>query len=142
MTNLNELYRIDNFNDTFALGHYARVLDALEKRNGHSVAFKVLRPEHLADDGEIRWEYKAFANEANLLMKLAGSDQIVNLLDCGYVESVSEAPSDGEIASFQRDVLGFIRAMERYAEKGWRPYLALENLPRAQNLFYLMKPNR
>ncbi len=142
MTNLNELYRIDNFNDTFALGHYARVLDALEKRNGHSVAFKVLRPEHLADDGEIRWEYKAFANEANLLMKLAGSDQIVNLLDCGYVESVSEAPSDGEIASFQRDVLGFIRGMERYAEKGWRPYLALENLPRTQNLFYLMKPNR
>ncbi len=142
MTNLNELYRIDNFNDTFALGHYARVLDALEKRNGHSVAFKVLRSEHLSSDGEIRWEYKAFANEANLLMKLAGSEQIVDLIDCGYLESVSEAPSDGEIASFQRDVLGFIRSMERYAEKGWRPYLALENLPRSQNLFYLMKPNR
>ena len=142
MTNLNELYRIDNFNDTFALGHYARVLDALEKRSGNSVAFKVLRPEHLDSDGEIRWEYKAFANEANLLMKLAGSDHIVNLVDCGYVESISEAPGDGEIAAFQRDVLGFIRSMARYAEKGWRPYLALENLPRAQNLFYLMKPNR
>ena len=44
---LDELYRLDNFNDTFALGHYARVLDALDRRSGHLVAFKVMRPEHL-----------------------------------------------------------------------------------------------
>ncbi len=139
MTDLNDLYRIDNFNDTFALGHYARVLDALDRRSGSSVAFKVLRPEHLAPDGEVRWEYRAFANEANLLMKLAGSQHIVDLVDCGYLEHPGEAPGQGGISAFQRDVLGFIRGMERYAEMGWRPYLALENLPRTHNLFYLMR---
>ncbi len=142
MTELNDLYRIDHFNDTFALGHYARVLDALDRRTNQTVAFKVLRPEHLAPDGEVRWEYRAFANEANLLMKLAGSPQIVDLLDCGYLEHPGEAPAGGSIAAFQRDVLGFIRSMERYAEKGWRPYLALENLPRTHNLFYLMKSSQ
>src|SRR5687768_3302249 len=54
MTTLADLYRIDNYNDTFALGHYARVLDALDKRKGHAVAFKVLRPEHMAQDNEPR----------------------------------------------------------------------------------------
>ncbi|MBZ0293983.1 MAG: hypothetical protein K8L99_15575 [Anaerolineae bacterium] len=142
MTNLTELYRIDNFNDTFALGHYARVLDALDKRGGRAVAFKALRSEHLSEGDDLRWEYKAFANEANLLMKLADSDQVVKLFDCGYIENLSEAPSGGEIASFQLDVLGFIRNMTQFASQGWRPYLALENLPRTQNLFYLMKPNR
>jgi hypothetical protein len=34
MPNLADLYRIDNYNDTFALGHYARVLDALDRRSG------------------------------------------------------------------------------------------------------------
>ena len=52
---LEELYRIDNYNDTFALGHYARVMDALDRRSGHMVAFKVMRPEHLSADGEVRW---------------------------------------------------------------------------------------
>jgi serine/threonine protein kinase len=74
--NLFEVYRIDNFNDTFALGHYARVMDALDRRTGHSVAFKVMRPEHLSPNGEVRWEYRAFANEANLLMKLADSPDV------------------------------------------------------------------
>lgn len=142
MTNLTDLYRIDNFNDTFALGHYARVLDALDKRGGRTIAFKVLRTEHLSDGNDLRWEYKAFANEANLLMKLADNAQIVRLFDCGYIEHTSEAPEGGEIASFQMDVLGFIRNMPQYADLNWRPYLVLENLPRTKNLYYLMKPNR
>ena len=141
MPNLDDLYRLDNFNDTFALGHYARVLDALDRRNGVSVAFKVMRPEHLSADGEIRWEYRAFANEADLLMKMAGSPQVVDLLDCGYLSSPSEAPAGGEIESFHLDVIGFIQAMPEYAERGWRPYLGLQNLPRSNNLLYLMKPN-
>ncbi|HLV37500.1 MAG TPA: hypothetical protein VKY59_20445 [Spirillospora sp.] len=138
---LDELYRIDNYNDTFALGHYARVMDALDRRNGHMVAFKVMRPEHLAADGEVRWEYRAFANEANLLMKLADSPHVVDLLDCGYVSTKDEHPDDGEIVSFLQDVLGFGEAMEDYAARGWRPYLSLQNLPRTRNLLYLMKPN-
>jgi serine/threonine protein kinase len=140
MANLTDVYRIDNFNDTFALGHYARVLDALDRRSGHGVAFKVLRPEHLSPDGQMRWEYRAFANEADLLMKLAGSPYIVELLDCGYISGPGEAPSGGEIESFQLDVLGFIQSMPDFGERGWRPYLALQNLPRINNLLYLMKP--
>ncbi len=94
MTQLTDLYRIDNFIDTFALGHYARVLYAQDHRTGSAVAFKVMRPEHLADDP--RWEYRAFANEADLLMKLADSPQVVKLYDCGYVSARTEAPIDGK----------------------------------------------
>lgn len=142
MANLTDFYRLDHFNDTFALGHYARVMDALDRRSGHAVAFKVLRPEHLSGDGEMRWEYRAFANEADLLMKLAGNPHIVDLIDCGYIQGQGEAPSGGEIASFQLDVLGFVRSMPEFAERGWRPYLALQNLARTNNLLYLMKPNQ
>jgi serine/threonine protein kinase len=142
MNTLTDVYRIDNFNDTFALGHYARVLDALDRRSGHMVAFKVLRPEHLSPDREIRWEYRAFANEADLLMKLSGSPHIVGLLDCGYIADSGEAPASGDISSFHVDAIGFIQSMNEYAEKGWRPYLALQNLPRTNNLLYTMKPNQ
>lgn len=142
MSTLVELYRIDNYIDTFALGHYARVLEGLDRRTGHQVAFKVLRPEHLSPDGSPRWEFRAFANEADLLMKLGDSPYMVDLLDCGYISTPSEAPADGDIASFQRDVLGFIQALPQYAEHGWRPYLALQNLPRTFNLLYLMKPSQ
>lgn len=142
MPNLVDIYRVDNFNDTFALGHYARVLDALDRRVGHPVAFKVMRAEHLSPDGDIRWEYRAFANEADLLMKLADMPYVVDLLDCGYLSDASEFPTGGEVKPFQRDVLGFAQAMPEYAGRGWRPYLALHNLPRAHNLLYLMKPNQ
>jgi serine/threonine protein kinase len=142
MPNLEDLYRIDNFNDTFALGHYARVLDALDRRSGHMVAFKVMRSEHLSSDGDMRWEYRAFANEADLLMKLSGSPHVVDMLDCGYLSSVREAPAGGEMVSFHQDVLGYVRAMPGYAEKGWRPFLSLQNLPRTQNLLYLMRPDK
>ncbi len=142
MPNLIDLYRLDQFNDTFALGHYARVLDAQDRRNGQSVAFKLLRPEHISPDGEIKWEYRAFGNEADLLMKLVGNPHVVQLLDCGYISGKGEAPSDGEIKSFHIDALGFVQAMSEYAESGWRPYLALQNVPRLHNLLYLMKPNQ
>ena len=36
----------------------------------------------------------------------------------------------------------FVQSLSDYAERGWRPYLALENLPRNNSLFYLMKPTR
>jgi serine/threonine protein kinase len=142
MATLADLYRIDNYNDTFALGHYARVLDALDKRKGHAVAFKVLRPEHMAQDNEPRWEYRAFANEADLLMKLSDSPYVVHMLDCGYIADPSEAPLNGPIESFQSDVRGFIQSAGEFAGRGWRPYLSLDNLPRTQNLFYLMRPDR
>lgn len=142
MPNLTDIYRLDQFNDTFALGHYARVLDAQDRRTGQNVAFKVLRPEHLNPNDEPKWEYTAFANEADLLMKLAGSPHLVQLLDCGYLSSAAEAPGNGDIESFHIDVIGFIQALPRFAGQGWRPYLALQNLPRLHNLLYLMKPNQ
>lgn len=142
MPNLVDIYRVDNFNDTFALGHYARVLDALDRRVGLPVAFKVMRAEHLSPDGEIRWEYRAFANEADLLTRLSDSPYVVELHDCGYLFSGQEFPTEGEIKTFQRDVLGFVQAMPDYAARGWRPYLSLQNLPRTNNLLYLMKPNQ
>lgn len=142
MTDLADIYQVANFNDTFALGHYARVLDATDLRTGREVAFKVLRPEHLVPGGEIRWEYRAFANEAELLSRLDGSPHVVELLDCGYVASAHEAPTSGEIETFGRDISAFARNLHTFAEYGWRPYLALENLPRTMNLFYLMRPDR
>lgn len=141
MAQLQDFYRIDNFIDTFALGHYARVLDAQDRRAGVDVAFKVLRPEHMSGS-EPRWEYRAFAAEADLLTRLADSPHVVNLLDCGFLDAVGEAPVTGQIEPFGRDVLGFARAMDAYFSKGWRPYLALENLPRVDNLFYQMRPDR
>jgi len=141
-TPLQDVYRLADFVDTFALGHYARVLSATDKRTGKTAAFKVLRPEHLSPDGDMRWEYRAFPSEADLLGRLAASPAIVKLLDCGYVESGEEAPRTGEIVSFGTQVKAFSQAAAEYAQKSWRPYLALEDLPRANNLLYLMKPNQ
>lgn len=142
MTQLAEIYHLENYIDTFAPGHYARVLDALDFRTGQSVAFKVMRSEHLTADGEMRWEYRAFANEVQILNKVADSPHAVRLLDCGFVLSASEAPLDAEIISMGRDTEAFIRAQPEQARAGWRPYLALENLPRTDNLFYLMRPTQ
>lgn len=141
-TSLQDVYRLADFVDTFALGHYARVLSATDRRTGKTAAFKVLRPEHLSPDGDMRWEYRAFPSEADLLGRLAASPAIVKLLDCGYIESGDEAPRTGEIASFGTQIKAFSQAAVEYAQKGWRPYLALEDLPRANNLLYLMKPNQ
>jgi serine/threonine protein kinase len=143
MAQLDEFYRIANFIDTYALGHYARVLEAFDKRSGTPAAFKVLRPEHLAANGDQpRWEILAFAHEADLLTRLADSPTIVKLLDCGYLSAVGEAPSGGEIESFGKDAKAFGEALSSFYQRGWRPYLSLELLPRSHNLFYLMRPDR
>lgn len=140
-TTLDALYRVENYNDSFAQGHYARVMDAANRKTGQSVALKVLRPEHMRFEDEPTWEYRAFANEVHLLMRMTGSEHVVRLLDCGYLRSQDERPVDGECITYQADMLGFIRDMNVQAEEGRRPYLALENLPRTNNLLYLMKPN-
>jgi hypothetical protein len=142
MTQLTDAYHLDNFIDTFALGHYARVLLAFDRRTQAEVAFKVLRPEHLLADGDMRWEYRAFGNEALLLHALKDSPNVVRLLDCGFVSSIAEAPDEGEIVTFGTNASAFNRALYEHALKGWRPYLALEHLPRNNNLFYLMRGNQ
>ncbi|MGB7338887.1 MAG: hypothetical protein WBC91_08355 [Phototrophicaceae bacterium] len=142
MAQLSATYRIDNYIDTFALGHYARVLSAEDLRTGATIAFKVMRPEHVQADGEAQWEFRAFGNEAEILMALADSPHVIKLYDCGYVSTIAEAPADGELESFGTDINAFIAQMTTYARAGWRPYLALENLPRTENLFYAMKPTQ
>lgn len=138
---LGDMYRLDSFIDTFALGHYARVMDALDRRTGRNVAFKLLRPEHMADAGETRWEVRAFVNEADLLSRLAESPYVVDMLDCGYMDGTGEAPAYGKVESFGLDALGFANSFRDFVAEGWRPYLTMVNLPRTDNLFYLMKPN-
>jgi serine/threonine protein kinase len=139
---LADVYRIDHFIDTFALGHYARVLDAHDRRTGETIAFKVLRPEHLQGADAPKWEFRAFIAEADLLMRLADSPHVIDLLDCGYIEAAGEAPVGGGIQSHGRDVLAFARGMEDAFARRWRPYLALHNLPRTENLFYQMRPDK
>lgn len=140
MTQLNERYRIGNYIDTFALGHYARVLAATDLESGETVAFKVMRPEHVQADGDAKWEFRAFGSEAEILDNLKASPHVVKLRDCGYISTIAEAPATGNLESFGDDISGFVAQMTTYADAGWRPYLALENLPRTENLFYAMKP--
>lgn len=138
---LSGVYQIGNYIDTFALGHYARVLEADDQRSGQRVAFKIMRPEHLADDGTPRWEAHAFVNEADLLMRLDHTGVPNRLYDCGFVSAANERPEGGEIISLRTDVSAFREQLYPYIARRWRPYLALELLPRHQNLFYLMKPS-
>lgn len=142
MAQLADIYHVGNFIDTFALGHYARVLEATDLRTGRNMALKVMRAEHLSPNGDLRWEYRAFGNEAELLTQLTSSPHVVNLLDCGYISSLSEAPAMGEIVSFGLDVREFTAQLIEFAAKNWRPYIAMPNLPRANNLLYLMKPSQ
>ena len=139
-TALDERYRIGNYIDTFALGHYARVLEAEDRRDGQPVALKVMRPEHLSADGTPRWEARAFVNEADLLVRLASSPAPARLRDCGYLSAPGERPDGGRILSFDTNIAAFRENLYPYLARQWRPYLALELLPRHHNLFYLMKP--
>lgn len=140
--NLQDIYEVKQYIDTFALGHYARVLGAKDLRSNQNVAFKVMRPEHLVADGDMRWEYRAFGNEAQILNKLKPSPHVVQLLDCGFVSTVAEAAVDGKIDAFGTNVDHFVDALPQFARRGWRPYLTLEYLPRMDNMFYLMKPTQ
>ncbi len=138
---LEEQYDIGNYIDTFALGHYARVLEAQDMRDGRMVALKVMRPEHLSGDGTPRWEARAFINEADLLVRLKPNRAAVQLYDCGYLSDPNERPSGGDMISYETNIAAFRENLFPYIERNWRPYLALELLPRQDSLFYLMKPN-
>ena len=138
---LGDHYRIKNYIDTYAPGHYARVLEAEDLHAERMVAFKVMRPEHLSDDGTPRWEARAFINEANLLALLDHAPAVVRLYDCGYVSARRERPDGGDILSYGTDISAFREGLYAALAQHWRPYLALELLPRHHNLFYLMKPN-
>lgn len=141
MTHLNEMYRVGNYIDTYALGHYARVLEALDLRSDRMIALKVMRSEHLSPDGQPRWEAEAFINEADLLHTLADQPTVMKLYDCGYLLASEAYPAEGQIKSFGVDLDAFRAEFYPSLGQGWRPYLSLEYLPRHHNLLYLMKPS-
>lgn len=132
-------YDIGNFIDTFALGHYARVLDALDHQAGRPVAFKVMRPEHVNPGGSPRWEAQAFPHEVRLLSMLADHPAPVAFYDCGYLSAEDEYPSGGEIETMGTDIEAFFDALYEFNAAGWRPYIALEHLPRYHSLLYVMQ---
>ena len=101
-----------------------------------------MRPEHIQTDGDARWEFKAFGNEAEILDALRDSPHVVKMRDCGYVATIAEAPANGEIASYGTDVEAFTGSITTFAQRGWRPYITMDYLPRNENLFYLMKPTQ
>jgi len=138
---LESRYLLGNYIDTFAPGHYARVLEAEDRAANRLVAFKVMRPEHFATDGGPRWEARAFINEADLLVRLVDSAAAVRLYDCGYISSGAERPDGGEMVSLGTNVSAFREQLYPSIARGWRPYLSLELMPRQNNLFYLMKPS-
>ncbi len=139
---LNERYIIKNYVDSFALGHYARVLEAVDLSKGQTVALKVMRPEHLDREAAPKWEAQAFPHEADLLMRLADHPTPVRLLDCGYLSASGEYPSSGILLSFGTNAAAFREGLYANIARGWRPYLALEYLPREHNLLYQMQVQR
>ncbi len=143
MPQITDIYALGNFIDTFALGHYARVLEAIDRRDGRQVALKVMRPEHLEPDAAPRWEAEAFAHEVDLLKRMLAVSAIpVRFYDCGFLSAAGDYPADGEIRPFGKDIDGFRSALFSHNASGWRPYIALENLSRNHNLLYLMKPTQ
>ena len=139
MTELTDIYQINNFIDTYALGHYARVLEAYDLRNEHIVALKIMRSQHLTADGQPRWEAEAFINEMDLLLRLEDLPEVMDVFDCGYIQTTDEYPSNGDIRSFGRDLNAFREAFYPSLGEQWRPYLSLEYLPRHHNLLYQMQ---
>ena len=138
MTKTTDLYDLGNFIDTFALGHYARVVEAIDRRDNTQVALKVMRPEHVAPDEAPRWEAQAFVNEVELLKSLARSNTPIRFYDCGFIQATGDYP-DGEIVSHRIDIAAFRDNLFARNAAGWRPYIALEYVPRHQSLLYLMK---
>lgn len=140
MPSITDIYTLGNFIDTFALGHYARVIEATDLRDSRQVALKIMRPEHVVQDEAPRWEAQAFPHETDLLSTLDRSPVPIRFYDCGYVQSQAEYP-DGEIVSLRNDLRTFQDTLFSRNAAGWRPYIALEYVPREQNLLYLMKTN-
>src|SRR5580765_350030 len=112
---LTDLYTVGNTVDTFAPGHYARVYEAVDSRSRQLCAFKVMRPEHLTDDDQPRWEAMAFVNEAELLVRMESCPQAVRLYDCGYISSEDENPRSGQINSYGLNVEQFRQGAYRFA---------------------------
>lgn len=143
MPQLDDIFNVGNGIDSFAPGHYARVFEAQDKRDNRTVALKVMRYEHLSRDDQPKREALAFGNEADLLSRMAIMPTVMRLIDCGYIKNadgnISDDPHGAQIESFGLSIDSFRRGVFRLSPNEWRPYLALEFLPRTTNLLYVMR---
>ncbi len=123
---LENLYSVDRYIDTKALGFSARVAQATHWASGHDVAFKVLRREHQEDERV----WAQFVTEVELLTRLQFTTTPAQMIDCGYLADQSrECPTAGEIISCGQDVVAFRKELASRLEQRWRPYIAVELLP-------------
>jgi len=133
---LEKLYGIDSFIDTMALGFSSRVARATRWETGEDVAFKVLRLEHLKNEGV----WGQFDVEVQLLAMFQDTVPIVQMIDCGYLaDSSNDKPSAGGIVSCGVDAELFRQRKDLCVTHGWRPYVALELLPRENCLLNLVR---
>jgi serine/threonine protein kinase len=126
MPAFNDLYSIDRYIDTRALGFSARVAQAMHWASGQDVAFKVMRREHQSD--ERVWQQ--FVTEVDLLNRFRDTPAMAQMVDCGYVADPSrDCPTEGEIVSCGTDLPAFQKEGQGRMARHWRPYIALELLP-------------
>jgi hypothetical protein len=126
VASFSDLYSIDRYIDTRALGFSARVAQATHWASGQDVAFKVMRREHQSD--ERVWQQ--FITEVDLLNRFNQTSVMAQLVDCGYVADLShECPAEGEIISCGQELPAFQKEFEGRIAQHWRPYIALELLP-------------
>lgn len=136
MSTLKQLYEIDRYIDTKALGYSARVAHATRWDSGQDVALKVLRLEHVGDPRV--WEQ--FAVEVDLLALLQQNATVVRLIDCGYVsDQANELPAGGDILSCGREVDKFRQEIAAMKRRGWRPYIGQELLSGEHCLLNLIR---
>lgn len=140
MQKLDDLYEITNSNESFidvdALGYSARVLRALSFKTGDDIAFKVLRRERLGEPDV----WKRFVTEVKLLRMLSHTPVAIQMLDCGFAsDTAHDLPVDGHIFSCDLDIQKFSTSLPEYLAKSWRPYIALERLPKEHNLLRLIR---
>jgi serine/threonine protein kinase len=133
---INDLYGIDRYIDTQALGFSARVAQATHWASGQDIAFKVMRREHQND--ERVWQQ--FLTEVDLLERFCQTRTMAQLVDCGFVSDQSrECPTEGEIVSCGRALSAFKGELELRMAQHWRPYIALELLPSDRCLLNLVR---
>jgi serine/threonine protein kinase len=118
-------------------GGFARVYKAQDLAAQRTVAFKILRPEHLDKPEKDRPDYyAAFCREVDLLMSLRGNPKVVEIYDMGYL--YAPANSSGRTYQVHKppdgDARGFASMMREAISKKWCPYLVLKLYPSTHSL--------
>ena len=135
---ISDLYQIERAIDTPA-GSFARVFAAHDLKYDRKVAIKILRDRHLQlPEVEREQRYEAFNREAELLTQFENDSRVMNFFEVGYLWKsyvVYEAHSLG------RDTIAFRDMRQEAIDKGWLPYMILEQYPTDNSLHQLVVHN-